>query len=270
MPMTEEMNRCIQTCLSCYRMCLGTAMNHCLETGGKHVEPAMPSMKRSRIPAAVSSASASVTPQRGKWPSIRSCGQNHRPAHGRRSAPALRSDERSCPCANASASVRSVMSISSVLSRDTFGGPVVIEKTAAGDDLEMGRVAHRPAQIGKPEAAKPRQGSPAGASDSAASISARKRRCASSATAVIKASRLGKCRNGAPGDTPARRAASRTLTASARPHRPVAAPRRSGRAADRHGDRALAPARGRAGRRPDLAGERLAVVRMFSPSITLT
>src|SRR2546423_7034133 len=32
--------------------------------------------------------------------------------------------------------------------------PVVIEKAAAGDDLEMGRGAHRPAQISEPEAAK--------------------------------------------------------------------------------------------------------------------
>ena len=33
--------------------------------------------------------------------------------------------------------------------------------------------------------------------------------CASSATACIRASRLGKCRNGAPGETPTRRAAYR-------------------------------------------------------------
>jgi hypothetical protein len=37
--MNEEMTRCIETCLSCYKTCLSTAMNHCLETGGKHVEP---------------------------------------------------------------------------------------------------------------------------------------------------------------------------------------------------------------------------------------
>src|SRR5437667_2002091 len=40
MAIPEEMNRCIETCLSSYRICLSTAMNHCLETGGKHVEPA--------------------------------------------------------------------------------------------------------------------------------------------------------------------------------------------------------------------------------------
>jgi hypothetical protein len=40
MPMSEEMSRCIDICLSCYKTCLSTAMNHCLETGGKHVEPA--------------------------------------------------------------------------------------------------------------------------------------------------------------------------------------------------------------------------------------
>jgi len=33
MPITKEMNRCIEACLSCYRTCLGTAMNFCLETG---------------------------------------------------------------------------------------------------------------------------------------------------------------------------------------------------------------------------------------------
>ena len=40
MQLTEEMNHCIETCLNCYRTCLGTAMNHCLVAGGKHVEPA--------------------------------------------------------------------------------------------------------------------------------------------------------------------------------------------------------------------------------------
>jgi hypothetical protein len=38
--MTEEMNHCIEACLNCYRISLGTAMNHCLVAGGKHVEPA--------------------------------------------------------------------------------------------------------------------------------------------------------------------------------------------------------------------------------------
>jgi hypothetical protein len=40
MPITEEMNRCIEACLSCYRTCLSTAMSHCLVAGGKHLEPA--------------------------------------------------------------------------------------------------------------------------------------------------------------------------------------------------------------------------------------
>jgi len=30
---------CIDECLGCYQACLGTAMSHCLEMGGKHVEP---------------------------------------------------------------------------------------------------------------------------------------------------------------------------------------------------------------------------------------
>ena len=40
MPISEEMSRCNEICLSCYKTCLSTAMNRCLETGGKHVEPA--------------------------------------------------------------------------------------------------------------------------------------------------------------------------------------------------------------------------------------
>jgi hypothetical protein len=34
----SEMQQCIDQCLNCYKTCLQTAMNHCLETGGKHVE----------------------------------------------------------------------------------------------------------------------------------------------------------------------------------------------------------------------------------------
>ena len=33
------MQSCIDACTKCYQVCLQTAMNHCLETGGKHVEP---------------------------------------------------------------------------------------------------------------------------------------------------------------------------------------------------------------------------------------
>lgn len=39
MAISEEMMRCIETCLSCYRTCLSTAMNHCLVAGGQHTEP---------------------------------------------------------------------------------------------------------------------------------------------------------------------------------------------------------------------------------------
>lgn len=38
--MSKEMQACIDMCLSCYKMCLGVAMTHCLEKGGKHTEPA--------------------------------------------------------------------------------------------------------------------------------------------------------------------------------------------------------------------------------------
>ena len=37
--MSAEMQACIEECLRCHSTCLGMAMNHCLEVGGKHVEP---------------------------------------------------------------------------------------------------------------------------------------------------------------------------------------------------------------------------------------
>ena len=37
---SPEMKSCIETCLTCYGECLSTAMGHCLQVGGKHVEPA--------------------------------------------------------------------------------------------------------------------------------------------------------------------------------------------------------------------------------------
>ena len=36
--MDKEMERCIQNCLACYRICLET-INYCLEKGGRHAEP---------------------------------------------------------------------------------------------------------------------------------------------------------------------------------------------------------------------------------------
>lgn len=33
-----QMKQCVEECLRCYSICLSTAMNHCLELGGKHVE----------------------------------------------------------------------------------------------------------------------------------------------------------------------------------------------------------------------------------------
>lgn len=36
--MTSDMRQCIEDCLDCYATCLSTAMNHCLEMGGPHVE----------------------------------------------------------------------------------------------------------------------------------------------------------------------------------------------------------------------------------------
>ncbi|WP_207101143.1 four-helix bundle copper-binding protein [Paracoccus shandongensis] len=37
--MSPEMQSCIDECQRCHSVCLGMAMNHCLEAGGRHVEP---------------------------------------------------------------------------------------------------------------------------------------------------------------------------------------------------------------------------------------
>jgi hypothetical protein len=36
---SPEMRSCIEECLRCYQLCLAEASQHCLEAGGKHVEP---------------------------------------------------------------------------------------------------------------------------------------------------------------------------------------------------------------------------------------
>ena len=38
-PLNQTMRKCIEDCLKCYQTCREMAMNHCLETGGRHVEP---------------------------------------------------------------------------------------------------------------------------------------------------------------------------------------------------------------------------------------
>jgi hypothetical protein len=38
-PTGASMQSCIDACDRCHRVCFQTAMNHCLEMGGKHVEP---------------------------------------------------------------------------------------------------------------------------------------------------------------------------------------------------------------------------------------
>jgi hypothetical protein len=37
--LSPEMQACIEECLHCHSTCLSVAMGHCLEQGGKHVEP---------------------------------------------------------------------------------------------------------------------------------------------------------------------------------------------------------------------------------------
>lgn len=34
-----DMRKCIEACEYCHDICLESAMNHCLESGGEHVEP---------------------------------------------------------------------------------------------------------------------------------------------------------------------------------------------------------------------------------------
>ena len=34
----HDIQACIAACTHCHQVCLQTAMNHCLESGGKHVE----------------------------------------------------------------------------------------------------------------------------------------------------------------------------------------------------------------------------------------
>lgn len=36
---SDEMKACIEACLACHTTCLGMAMNHCLEAGGRHIAP---------------------------------------------------------------------------------------------------------------------------------------------------------------------------------------------------------------------------------------
>lgn len=38
--LNTDMQKCIQECLQCHQTCKQEAMTHCLEAGGKHVEPA--------------------------------------------------------------------------------------------------------------------------------------------------------------------------------------------------------------------------------------
>ena len=38
-PLSAEMQHCIQQCQNCHAVCVSEASAHCLERGGKHVEP---------------------------------------------------------------------------------------------------------------------------------------------------------------------------------------------------------------------------------------
>ena len=36
---SRDVTECIDACLDCHKICLGTAMTHCLEEGGEHTAP---------------------------------------------------------------------------------------------------------------------------------------------------------------------------------------------------------------------------------------
>ena len=36
---SDDMKSCIEACQRCYATCLQTAMGHCLDAGGEHIEP---------------------------------------------------------------------------------------------------------------------------------------------------------------------------------------------------------------------------------------
>lgn len=38
-PMDDAMRRCVEACLACHRICVTMASQHCLDVGGRHVEP---------------------------------------------------------------------------------------------------------------------------------------------------------------------------------------------------------------------------------------
>lgn len=38
--LNQELKKCVEECSTCRDVCLSTAANHCLETGGEHVAPA--------------------------------------------------------------------------------------------------------------------------------------------------------------------------------------------------------------------------------------
>lgn len=38
-PQISNMDQCIAACTACYQTCLKMAMTHCLQVGGKHVQP---------------------------------------------------------------------------------------------------------------------------------------------------------------------------------------------------------------------------------------
>lgn len=37
-PVVSDAQSCIDACTQCHRLCLQTALNHCLELGGKHID----------------------------------------------------------------------------------------------------------------------------------------------------------------------------------------------------------------------------------------
>jgi hypothetical protein len=76
MTMNSEMQTCIQACQECHNECLMHASQHCLEVGGKHVEP-----KHFRLMlscAEICQTSADMQSHAARWPAIpRADSANH-------------------------------------------------------------------------------------------------------------------------------------------------------------------------------------------------
>lgn len=72
---SPELDRCIQDCLDCYRVCQMNASLHCLELGGRHVEPAHFRLMLDCVEACRSAAAMMLNGSRHAHEHCRMCAQ---------------------------------------------------------------------------------------------------------------------------------------------------------------------------------------------------